>query len=474
MWGPDDVGVGPRRKRLAFGARLAHSQAVSQWIKLLSDRRLGDPARPPPPAGAPRTTFQRDYDRVVFCTAFRRLVGKTQVFPLPDNDLVHSRLTHSLEVSCVGRSLGSMVGQVLLERHPALGVAGHSERSFGDIVAAACLAHDIGNPPFGHAGEDAIGRWFRTEGADLLAGLREAERLDLERFEGNAQGFRVLTRLQIPSNPGLKLTQATLAAFTKYPRGAGPKDPARPWKKHGYFQTEAGLFRQVAEGTGLAELAPGVFARHPLASLVEAADDICYSILDLEDGFRLGLTPYADTRDLLVPLTGRDRSFRLPPLTHDLDEQKEQLSYLRAKAINALAHEVMDVFLDVEQGLLNGTHQQSLTAALPAAAARDALLAYTRRRCYRARTVVEIELAGYEVLSQLLTAFAAAALAPHPDGKQAKLLDLLPPAAPTPAEAGAPDYLRLLRVTDYLSGMSDAYAVSLFRRLKGIHLPAHV
>lgn len=440
---------------------------MRDWTRLLSDRREGD-APMPPRGGEPRTSFQRDYDRVIFSTAFRRLVGKTQVFPLPDNDLVHSRLTHSLEVSCVGRSLGTMVGLKLLDRHPELLAEGYSERSFGDIVAAACLAHDIGNPPFGHAGEDAIGRWFRERGAALLPEASAVERADLSRFEGNAQGFRVLTRLQIPANPGLKLTYATLAAFTKYPQRAPLEGEALPWKKHGFFQAEAPFFAEVAEGTGLERLEDGAYARHPLAFLVEAADDICYSILDLEDGFRLGLVPYAHTRELFLQLARRDPKLKEAPPSSDRDAQKEELSYLRAKAINALATQVEEVFLDLEGPLTEGSQRGGLTAALPSAGALKELVGYTVEHCYKTPTVLEIELAGYEVLSHLLDEFVPAVLAPAPDKRQSKLLGLLPPIVET-----AP-YARVLRVTDHLSGMTDAFAVSLYRRLRGINLPSRI
>ena len=317
---------------------------ADSWLRLLSEQRLGGPPIAVGSERRTRTAFQRDYDRIIFSTAFRRLAGKTQVFPLPDNDAIHSRLTHSLEVSCVGRSLGTMVGETLVQRHAGLASAGFTERSFGDIVAAACLAHDIGNPPFGHAGEDAIGRWFR-EHANVTADLAPAQRADLETFEGNAQGFRILTRLQIPRNPGLRLTLATLAAFTKYPRPAGPrqKELGIHGKKHGYFQTEAGLFAEVAEQLGLVTHAAG-WNRHPLAFLVEAADDICYSILDLEDGFRLGLVPYELVEASLSSIASKGASFAAPDPYPDRSNRMQNVSYLRAKAINHLANEVVIAF----------------------------------------------------------------------------------------------------------------------------------
>jgi dGTPase len=446
------------------------------WSTLLSYARLGARARSDAPAldGAPRTDFQRDFDRVVFSSAFRRLHDKTQVFPLPENDLVHSRLTHSLEVSCVGRSLGTMVGAVLVQRHPALTEGDLSARSFGDIVAAACLAHDIGNPPFGHAGEDAIGSWFKAH-PETTAALAPRERSDLEHFEGNAQGFRILTRLQIPKNPGLQLTLATLAAFTKYPRESGPRPTAGgvAAKKHGFFQTERDLFAAVATGTGLAPLdtgegGPAAWARHPLAYLVEAADDVCYCILDIEDGFRLGLVDFHEAHDRLTAIARLDPRFVEEAPPRDPDERKERISYLRAKAINRLIDEVRDAFMEREAALAAGEVQPTgLTHGIPSAAALDDIKAFTLRTCYRSMGVVQIELAGYNVLHSLLDALVPAVLAESPSPRQDKLLTVIP-VRPRP-EWGP--YPRLLRVTDYLSGMTDSYAVSVFQRLTGVRLP---
>ena len=444
------------------------SNPAEQWLRLLSDQRLGEaPARRANDRRT-RTAFQRDYDRLIFSTAFRRLSGKTQVFPLPNHDTIHSRLTHSLEVSCVGRSLGTMVGQSLIERHPELADAGHTERGIGDIVAAACLAHDIGNPPFGHAGEDAIGRWFRAH-PEVTGELTAEQKADLENFEGNAQGFRILTRLQIPKNPGLRLTMATLAAFTKYPRPAGPRPKAMgiSGKKHGYFQSEAAFFSEVAQGVSLVRQDPG-WLRHPLAFLVEAADDICYSILDIEDGFHLGLVPYTPVEACLRAIAEKAARFDPPAPTDDRSEQEQNISYLRAKAINVLANEVCTAFLAEEPSILRGELNKSLKSRLPSGADLDEILTVTVRTCYRERSVIEIELAGYEVLSVLLDEFVPAAQAgPGRDHKFDKLLALLPDT-PTPKTS---PYERLLAVTDYLSGMTDAGAVSLFRRLRGINLP---
>lgn len=451
---------------------------AARWIELLGYvrlgvRRAGAPRGPSPAQGA-RTDFQRDFDRIVFSTAFRRLHDKTQVFPLPENDLVHSRLTHSLEVSCVGRSLGTMVGQAITEECPELVERGLDARAFGDIVAAACLAHDLGNPPFGHAGEDALSTWFR-EHPEHTRALDAEERADLEGFEGNAQGFRILTRLQMPENPGLQLTMATLAAFTKYPRTAGPR-PAEggvALKKHGVFQAEVELLAEVFASLNIEEQklevprAPPVRAwqRHPLAFLMEAADDLCYAILDIEDGFRLGHVPYREVEARLHAVVEKDESYR-PRTPRTLTEQKEAVAYLRAKAINFLASQVRDLFLAHERDLLRGTVRSALSKAIPSSGALEAITDYTRDTCYRARDVLEIELAGYEVLSALLDDLVPAVLAPRPSLKQERLRNLLP----EPINEAASPYERILRVTDYLSGMTDRYAIATYRKLRGISL----
>lgn len=444
------------------GSSTRHGVSIDEnWLRLLSARRLGRELKD---GAASRTAYQRDFDRIVFSTAFRRLADKTQVFPLPDNDLVHSRLTHSLEVSCVGRSLGTMVGEKLIARHERLRDAGLSARDFGDIVAAACLAHDIGNPPFGHAGEDAIGSWF-AERPDVTSSLSEHEKWDLEKFEGNAQGFRILTRLQMPANHGgLQLTCATLGAFTKYPRQSGPRvrEAGVAGKKHGFFQTERALFEEVADETGVPSRGELAWGRHPLACLVEAADDICYAILDIEDGYRLGHVGYAEAFARLEPVAARDATYRRP---RD-DEPKEAIAYLRAKSINQLAQEVLASFLDAEETILGPGLMQPLSTVIGAGALLADVVAFTSERCYRAQEVVEIELAGYGVLQTLLSELVPAVLATSPTKKQAKLLDAIHRHPAEDLEA----YPRLLLVTDYLSGMTDSYAVSFFKKLLGTSL----
>ncbi len=441
------------------------------WERLLSAERLGAGAAP---SAAVRTAFQQDYDRIVFTSAFRRLKDKTQVFPLSRSDYVRTRLTHSLEASCVGRSLGALVGREIIARH---GLEHVEAADFGAIVAAACLAHDIGNPPFGHAGEDAIREWFRGSGLLDRHPFTPAQRADFERYEGNAQGFRIVTRLQSPANPGLQLTAAVLATFTKYPRPScieGELD-GKSGKKFGYFQHDADSFRWVAQATGLVERQPGVaWRRHPLAFLVEVADDTCYLIVDLEDAARLGFVPYRDAETLLADLAGSSVSGGRLERLHD---PKERLEYLRAKAIGRLLESAAAVFLANEEAILDGSFDEELLEHSPLAVPLQAVLRVAKEHIYVARPALEIETAGFEVLGGLLSLFAGAVEAGAGHGRltarERMLLKLLP--AQFLGFGHQPDsnpYVRLLQVADFVAGMTDSYAVDLYRKLKGIDLPS--
>ncbi|MDR3323478.1 MAG: deoxyguanosinetriphosphate triphosphohydrolase [Zoogloeaceae bacterium] len=441
-----------------------------RWEQLLSAERLGAGSAPNAPE---RTAFQQDYDRIVFTSAFRRLKDKTQVFPLSRSDYVRTRLTHSLEASCVGRSLGAVVGREIIDRHRLAGV---ETADFGAIVAAACLAHDIGNPPFGHAGEDAIREWFKASGLFDAYEFTPAQRADFERFEGNAQGFRILTRLQSPNNPGLQLTSAVLATFTKYPRASWLETPlsGNSGKKFGFFQEDAPAFGRVARSTGLPERLPGkAWHRHPLAFLVEVADDTCYLIVDLEDASRLGFVRVEDAELLLADLAGN--SVNEGKLAR-MSEPKERIEYLRAKAIGRLLEGAAAVFLENEAAILCGDFDGDLLGASPVATPLQAVKQVAAEQIYVARPALEIETAGFEVLGGLLSLFVAAVEAGagmRPMTTRERMLLKLLPAQFLGAQ-GQPDrnpYLRLLRVTDFVTGMTDSYAVDLYRKLKGIDLP---
>jgi len=443
----------------------------ARWEQLLSAERLGAGSAPFAPE---RTAFQQDYDRIVFTSAFRRLKDKTQVFPLSKSDYVRTRLTHSLEASCVGRSLGAIVGREIIARH---GLHQVESADFGAIVAAACLAHDIGNPPFGHAGEDAIREWFKASGLLEQHAMSPAERADFERYEGNAQGFRIVTRLQSPANPGLQLTAAVLATFTKYPRPSRLEVEldGKSGKKFGYFQHDAESFRRVAAATGLVERVPGqAWHRHPLALLVEVADDTCYLIVDLEDAARLNFVPYRDAEQLLADIAGNSVSGGRLERLHDA---KERLEYLRAKAIGRLLESAAAVFLENEAEIVDGRFDEELLAQSPLFVPLQAVLKLAKETIYTARPALEIETAGFEVLGGLLSLFTAAvdagAGSRRMTTRERMLLKLLPEQfLAHGGQADANPYVRLLQVADFVAGMTDSYAVDLYRKLKGIDLPS--
>lgn len=451
--------------------------ATMRWSKLLSSRRIrSDGSCEPLIQDEPplRTDFQRDADRILFSPAFRRLKDKTQIFPLPENDLIHSRLTHSNEVAVIGRSLGFAVGREIAARHgedPSRSWA----QDCADVVCAACLSHDIGNPPFGHSGEDAIGRYFRSDAAQALlrsAGLTERQLLDLSRFEGNAQGFRILTRLHDEPRHGMRLTAATLSAFSKYPREAGDEltEPGVVFlRKPGFFQAERAVFAAVAEEVGLLprDGAGLSFVRHPLAYLVEAADDIAYCILDLEDGLRLNLVPRQKGLEALRAVAEQTPHFSMPID----DESNDAVEYLRARAIKQLLIETQQAFMDCETSILAGQYSVGLLDIVPSAQLLRHIRGLSETYCYSSRSVLEIELAGYRLLGELLGELVPAAVKDESSRclHEQKLLRLLPrvPVEPTA-------YERVLRVTDFISGMTDSYAVSLYRKLRGISLPGSV
>jgi dGTPase len=436
-----------------------------RWLKLLSPERLGASTEHAVGHSPDRSRFQQDYDRIVFTSALRRLKDKTQVFPLAQSDYVRTRLTHSLEASCVGRSLGAMVGRAIVDRH---GLAPEVHPSdFGAVVAAACLAHDIGNPPFGHAGEDAMRAWFASHSA-YLAGLDPDQRADLLNYEGNAQGFRILTHLENPTNPGgLQLTCAVLATFAKYPRRShlGERLEGKSARKFGYFQAEAGLFAEVAETVGLIPRAEGAWFRHPLTFLVEAADDTCYLVVDIEDGVQQGCVSPEQAEALLLDLAGGiEGASRLKYL----EGPKRRIEYLRARAIGRLVDEAARIFLENEAAILEGSFDQALFDVSPVGETLHKVRQVAEEQIYNARQVMEVMAAGYEVISGLLDGYVDGACGPQ-TARNRVWANLLP--ADFDQTACESSYLRLLQVADMIAGMTDSYAVSAYRRLKGIELP---
>ena len=436
------------------------------WSSLLSTYRLGQAANPEPSV---RSDFQRDGDRLMFSAAFRRMQDKTQVFPLEKNDYVRTRRTHSLEVSCVGRSLGTSVGAQLLERYPHLARQGIQGADIGDIVAAACLAHDIGNPPFGHFGEQAMCDYFASGAGNKLLDYLEnsQQREDLCHIEGNAQSFRIINRLESPDNHGgLRLTAATLASSSKYPSLAG----THSYSKNGCYLDDWQDFCTLFAHLGLKRLSDTRWQRHPLSFLMEAADDICYLIVDIEDAYQVGQIDYDIARDKLGALAGAlvdEKRFAA------MQSRSDQLAYLRAKAIGQLVHETVAVFWDKESALLAGDHDKALLEDIPSYPALAALRQFARQNIYISRPVVEVQIAGHRILTGLMDTFCQSLLNAHlrRDSRRDHMILALLPARYSRYNSTL--YQRLLGVCDYISGMTDSYAVSLYKKLTGISLPVN-
>ncbi|MDR2037157.1 MAG: deoxyguanosinetriphosphate triphosphohydrolase [Bacteroidales bacterium] len=443
------------------------------WNSLLSAKRLGSASLVP--KNMARSQFQRDYDRIIFSSPFRRLQNKTQVFPLPGSVFVHNRLTHSLEVASVGRSLGNMLA-IELEKRPEL--SGNDFFSvFGPIVSAACLAHDMGNPPFGHSGEKAISRYFLEGNGKSIQGMvDEVQWNDLTHFEGNANAFRVLThQFNGRRNGGFALTYATLASLVKYPYGS----EAMPEKKnkYGFFSSEKDTFEDIAREQGIIQIsdAPVRYCRHPLVYLVEAADDITYQIMDVEDAHKLKILSTSETRDVLMafwdPASEDGKSFisNSKHVFSTVTDPNEQISYLRALLINKLVSECVAVFMSHYSGIMNGVYHQSLIDSLEGISAEG--MKHCRKlsveRIYNHSSVIEVELAGYRILGALMDEFVDAVL--HPQSHYArKLLALLPGQFRSTPDASA--YTRIQSVLDFISGMTDLYALELYRTIHGIQI----
>ena len=418
-------------------------------------------------AGKARTSFDRDYDRIIFSHPFRKLQDKTQVHPLPEQDFVHNRLTHSLEVSSVGRSLGRLVGEQVLER--SAGLKNHlNAHDFGVIVASASLAHDIGNPAFGHSGEEAISEYFITNSSLLESHFTEQQWNDLIKFEGNAQGYRLLNK---SGYQGLRLTEPTLAAFTKYPRPSKVEDsfkPRRSQKKYGFYASEQEVFSQMASTLNLKALSNHQWVRHPLAFLVEAADDICYHVIDLEDGCNLGLVAHDDTVELYAGVIG-DR-FDKKKL-NNIKSKNEQISILRALAINELIEQSVALFLDNESGILEGDFDYSLTDVISAKDYLEEIKKVSVEKIYRCRTVLEIEAAGFTVIDGLLKAFVPSVISEQPSRHDKINYRLLPEDVKTEIGTTEDLYQKIRSLLDFISGLTDSSAMNLYRKITGISLP---
>lgn len=440
------------------------------WSQLISNKRFGLEALHEI-RKEDRTEFQRDYDRLIFSSPFRRLQNKTQVFPLPGSIFVHNRLTHSLEVSCVGRSLGNDAARLLLQKHPELSDSHLPE--IGAIVSAACLAHDMGNPPFGHSGEKAIGTYFSEgKGLALKPLVAPAEWEDLTHFEGNANAFRLLTHQFRGRRPGgFVLTYSTLASIVKYPFSsqlAGNK------QKFGFFLSEQEDYKRIANELGITRLSkegePVRYARHPLVYLVEAADDICYQMMDIEDAHKLKILTSQETKELYSHFFTEERLKRIHKICQLVTDTNEQIAYLRSSAIGVLTKACVETFVEHEEEILSGTFQGPLIKQI-APPVRDAYKKCSETafaKIYCAKDVLDIELAGYQVITTLVDLMIEAVRYPHKAYSQ-----LLINRVSHQYDMQAPTlYGKIQAVLDYISGMTDVYALDLYRKINGNSLPA--
>ena len=451
---------------------LAHMNNSMNWEQLLSLKRQGDTnKRLRNEQDETRLGFDVDYDRIIFSTEFRSLQDKTQVIPLSSTDFVHTRLTHSLEVSVVARSLGRKAGVKILEKHPALQeIHGYKPNDFGAIVAAAALAHDIGNPPFGHSGEKAIGHFFKHgAGQHFKKELTPKQYQDLCDFEGNANGFKILTQDLEGQPGGLRLSYATLGAFTKYPKASLPKKPTPhiASKKYGFFQSEENIFLEVAKELGLLKINPNdhQFVRHPLTYLVEAADDICYTIIDFEDGINLGLIEEEFALEYLINLV-RDsiqtKKYNALPTT------QARVSYLRALAIGTLIDDAVAIFIKNETAILNGTFDVSLLEKSKFQAQINDIIKLSIERIYNAQEVIDKEISGFEIINELLLRFTTAVNNCH-ENKASSYDNLLMKSLPENMELQHQKlYNRLMGVCSVVASYSDSKAVLMYKKLKGL------
>lgn len=440
------------------------------WKQLISNKRFGQEELHELRKDD-RSEFQRDYDRLIFSAPFRRLQNKTQVFPLPGSIFVHNRLTHSLEVSCVGRSLGSTISALLIQKHPELAHSHVSEIS--SIVSAACLAHDMGNPPFGHSGEKAIATYFSEgKGLELKPLLSPMEWEDLIHFEGNANAFRLLThRFLGRRKGGFVMTYPTLASIVKYPYSsvlAGKKS------KFGFFITEEEDYRKIADELGIRRLSqagePCRYARHPLVFLVEAADDICYQMMDIEDACKLKLLTPEEAKRLYLRFLDEKRQKRAEEVCTFVSDSNEQIAYLRATVIGILVKECARVFMENEETILDGTFEGALIKHMsrPLREAYEHCSEVAFNDIYRSRDVLDIELAGFHVISTLLELMIDAVRSPEKAYSQ-----LLINRVSSQYDINSPTlYGKIQAVLDYISGMTDVYALDLYRKIKGNSLPA--
>ncbi len=439
-----------------------------KWEKLISTKRFGlehyhDPHQ------QDRTEFQRDYDRLIFSAPFRRMQNKTQVFPLPGNIFVHNRLTHSLEVSCVGKSLGNKVVKLLQAKHGA--EIADEIAEIGEIVSAGCLAHDMGNPPFGHSGESAIASFFSEgKGKELKEkhNLTESQWNDIIHFEGNANAFRLLThQFNGRRKGGFVLTYSTIASIVKYPYKSDYVGGDH--KKFGFFQTEKDDFVKIADELGMVRLGEYQYARHPLVYLVEAADDICYEIMDLEDAHKMKLIGNEDCKSLLLGFIGENEQERKRTHMSKVKDENEQIAYLRSSVIGVLVDECAKAFVENEEAIMQGKFTSTLIESMSprVCEAYRQCQKISFKKIYKSKDVVDVEIAGYNIIYTLIDKAINAAF--NPTEAYSKLL-----IARIPDQyeiANTDPYEKIIAVLDYISGMTDIYALDLYQKITGMSLP---
>ncbi len=441
------------------------------WNKILSTTRLGQEYLANEENKHSRTQFQRDYDRIIFSSPFRRMQNKTQVFPLPGSVFVHNRLTHSLEVASVGRSLGSMfVERAEIEK---MEIENPLFKEIGSVVSAACLAHDMGNPPFGHSGEDAISRYFRKDADPRIKNeMEEGQWKDFILFDGNANAFRLLShQFNGRREGGFALTYTTLAAIVKYPFESMLTE--KP--KFGFFQSERAIYERIASDLGLTQLSknPDKYIRHPLVFLVEAADDICYQLMDLEDAHKLKIHSFYQTRSLLMGFfdeqTESGQIKRIKETLQLVADPNEQIAYLRASVIGKLVKQCVDVFRDKQTEIFSGDFQRPLIEHVSSQSlnAIKQIKEVSIRDIYNDRSVVEVEISGYQIIGTLLDVFIEAILNPK-EGISKKMLQLIPDQY---RGNHTSTYEKVQAVVDFVAGMTDLYALDLYRKIRGINIP---
>ncbi len=437
------------------------------WNQLLSSKRFGMETY----SGGKhddRSEFQRDYDRLIFSAPFRRLQNKTQVFPLPGSVFVHNRLTHSLEVACVGRSIGNAIVPKLNEKY-------HNSIQFindiGAVTSAACLAHDLGNPPFGHSGEQAIATYFSEGNGNVFNEMMTTEEwADLTHFEGNANTFRLLThQFEGRRKGGFALTYSTLAAIVKYPYESQFAEKNKI--KFGFFQSEKESYKRIADDLGIVKDPENSnrYARHPLVYLVEAADDICYLVMDIEDAHKLKIITTEETKEILMQFMTEQKRQHAAKIFANVHDANEQIGYLRSVVIGLLVDACTQTFIENEENILNGTFRQSLIKQIdtPLKEAYQKASNLSKERIYSASEVLDIELSGYKIITMLMDSLMEAVF--HPEKSYSKRLLMRIPSqyatnAPTP-------YGKAQAILDYVSGMTDIYALDLYQKIMGMSLP---